>query len=87
MKQKDIAALILIVAITMISTWIIFDSFINTEQSRSKEVKKIEPIEVTFPDPQEDEVYTTQIFVDDFINPTELIKIGESNTEVPFEED
>ncbi len=79
MKQKDIAALILVVGVSLMVSWFVFDMLINTEASRSTEVEIVAPIDADFPQPD------TKIFAEGYLNPTELIRIGESNSNNPFQ--
>jgi hypothetical protein len=78
LKQSDIAMLVLIVAISLIASYLVGDALINTSANREVEVQVISPISDQFTTPSAD------IFVDDFINPTELIEIGNSNNNQPF---
>ncbi len=73
MKNKDIASLILVVAITLFATWLIFGSFIVTDADQSREVEVVIPIDPEFPTPSKD------IFNKNSVNPTELIRIGNQN--------
>ena len=78
LKQSDFAMLVLVVAIAMSFAYFIGNSLINTPQSRSVKVETVVPITSDFPPPSSD------VFVADYINPTELIEIGNSNNEQPF---
>ena len=78
LKQSDIATLIIVVALAMSIAYLIGNALINTPDSRSVMVEQVEPISDTLTPPSE------RVFVDDFINPTELIEIQNSNNQNPF---
>ncbi len=78
LSQSDIAMLILIVAIAMTMAYLIGNALINTPQSRSAKVEEVRTFsdQLPIPDPK--------VFVNNYINPTELIEIGNSNNPKPF---
>lgn len=78
MKQNDIAILVLIIALSLILSYFIGNAIINTPDNRETEVEVVEPISSEFPVPSE------EVFVKDYINPTEIIEIGETNNNQPF---
>ncbi len=78
LKQSDVAMLVLVVAISLVISYFIGDALINTSANRQVEVEVIKPISDQFVLP------STDIFVKDYINPTELIEIGNSNNSQPF---
>lgn len=79
MKQKDVAALILVVAFSLAASWFVFNALISPDSARSTEVEVVTAIDAEFPQPDSD------IFAEGYLNPTELIRIGESNSENPFQ--
>ena len=79
MKQSDIANLLIIIAISLVASFFISGAIINTDESRSADVEVIQPIDAGFNVPDE------RIFSEDAINPTELINIGGSQSQTPFE--
>ena len=78
LKQSDIAMLVLVVALSLAISYFVGDALINTSANREIEVEVIQPITDQFQPPSPD------IFVNDFINPTELIEIGGANNQQPF---
>lgn len=80
MKQKDVASLILVIGISLLSSWLIFNAILGGSESRSAEVETVNVIESEFPTPD------TDIFKKGFLNPTELIRIGESKSTKPFDQ-
>jgi len=77
-KQSDIAVIILVASLSLVASYFIGNAVINTESNRSTEVEVVTPISSEFPQP------STDIFNDDAINPTEIIRIGEDPSERPF---
>ena len=78
MRQKDIASLVLVIAISLIASWIVFNALINTPENRETEVERVDAFSGEFPEPD------STIFNKNALNPTELIRIGESETSEPF---
>lgn len=78
LKQSDIAMLVLIVALATTIAYFLGNALINSPQSRSVKVEQIVPISAEFQPPSPD------VFVDDYINPTELIEIKNANNQQPF---
>ena len=78
MKQSDFAMLVLIVAISLAASYLLGNTFINTASNREVKVEVVTPVSTEFPVPDE------TVFVKDFINPTELIQIGDANNTKPF---
>ena len=77
-KQSDIAMIILVTGISLMASFLVLNSLINTEQARSRDLEKVPVISAEFSQPDED------VFTENSINPTELIRIGTSNPENPF---
>jgi len=80
MKQKDIALIIAIVAVSGVSSFFISNKFISSPKHDLK-AAKIEPISAEFIEPN------TAYFNDKSINPTQLIRIGDNKNEKPFVHD
>ncbi len=78
MKSSDIAMIILVATISLVTAYFISGALINSPDSRSTTVEIAIPINTEFPEP------SSEIFNDNAINPTEKIKIGEANKETPF---
>ena len=77
-KQSDIAMIILVAIISLIAAYFIGGALINSPESRKTEVEIAVPFSATFPEPSK------KIFNENSINPTEKIKIGETNQNEPF---
>ncbi len=80
MKQKDLAALILVAALSLGASWFVFNALLNKPEDRATEVKVVTPIDAEFPQPDKN------IFKEGYLNPTELIRIGGPTKPNPFEE-
>ncbi len=74
-KQGDIAMIILVTAISLVAAYFISGALVNSPDSRSTPVEIAIPIDNEFPEPDK------KIFIDNAINPTETIKIGEGKPE------
>ena len=79
MKQNDIITILVIVFVSLVLSFFIAGAIINTDDSKSAEVEVVQPIESGFNTPDD------RIFNDEAINPTELINIGGSQSNTPFE--
>lgn len=78
MKQSDLAVLILVVVISLFGAYLIGNAFINTDDNRTAEVEVVAPVASEFSIPSE------KVFNEKSINPTENIRVGESNQQQPF---
>ena len=78
MKQNDIAMLILVVAISFVTSWFVFNAIFPGPDEQSVEVEVVNEITDEFEQP------SNKIFYDGSINPTELIQIDDQNNEQPF---
>lgn len=79
MKQSDVAMVILVASLALVVSFIVGGKLINSPESRKTEVERVVSISPDFPAPD------TSIFSTNSINPTQLIQIGNSNTDKPFE--
>lgn len=77
-KQSDIAVIILVTSIALVASYFVGNAIINTDANRSTEVEVATPISADFPQ------ISADIFNDDAVNPTELIRIGDDNSDQPF---
>lgn len=77
-KQNDIAVIVLVVSISLLASYFLGNSLINTDANRSTPVEQVTLISPDFPQP------STDIFNDSAVNPTELIEIGSGGSEAPF---
>ena len=78
-KQSDVALIILAASLSLLISFFVGNSLINTDANRSAEIEKVVPIAAVFPVPP------AEIFHDKAINPTQLIQIGGDNGQDPFE--
>lgn len=80
MKQKDIALVILISAISGIASFFLSNIFFASPSDLQTEVEVIEPISAEFREPDE------RYFNDKSVNPTQQITIGDDQNQQPFED-
>lgn len=78
MKQQDIAALILIVSISLVISYFVGNAIFATDSDRTAEVETVLPISAEFIQPDQS-IYNNQA-----INTTETINIGDSTSNNPF---
>ncbi len=80
MKSSDIAMIIFVASISLVAAYLIGGALINSPESRSTSVEVAVPIGTEFLEP------SNKIFNDNSINPTEKIKIGEADSNKPFQD-
>lgn len=78
MKQKDIALIILIVAVAGLLSFFISKQLFAAPKDRQQEVEVVQPISADFPKPDE------RYFNDRAFDPTQTITIGGNNNPDPF---
>lgn len=78
-KKSDIALIILVAAISLVSSYFIGGALINSPESRSTKVEVAVPFDSEILEPSK------KIFNANSLNPTEKIKIGEANKAKPFD--
>lgn len=78
MKQKDIALIIVIVAVSGIFSYIVANFLIAPSSSLTAEVEIVGPITSDF------QQVEGKYFNDAATNPTQVIRIGEGNNQNPF---
>lgn len=78
MKQSDIAALILVVAMSLVTSWFVLNAIIPEPTQQQSEVEVVDVISTEFPQPH------AKTFAEGYINPTELIEIDKSDNKQPF---
>lgn len=81
MKQKDIAMIVLVVGVAGIASFFISQRFFTGGDNRKLEVEIVQPISDQF-DPANERY--GKFFNDEAINPTKLIRIGDTNNPKPF---
>lgn len=78
MKQKDIALIILIVAIAGVLSFFISRQLFAPPQNRQQSVEVVQPITADFPKPD------SRYFNDQAFDPTQTITIGQNANPDPF---
>lgn len=78
MKQKDIALIIVIVAVSGIFSFIVGRMLFSSPKDRQEKVEVVEAITTTFPSPD------SKYFNANSINPTRIIQISENSNDTPF---
>ena len=78
MKQKDVALIILIVALSALASYFISNIFFATKSDLKTEAEVVIPITAEFKEPDK------RYFNNDSINPTRRITIGDENNQQPF---
>lgn len=84
MRQKDIAAVAIVVIITGTFSMLIANALFGSPSKRSEKVPIVEPISAEFPRPGADNPEFQAFFNKNALNPTQLIKIGDSSNTKPF---
>lgn len=79
MKQKDLIAIIGVVIVSGIFSYVICSKFINTPKNRQQTVEVVSAINSDFKLPN------NKIFNSEAVNPTKLIEIGPNSNSQPFE--
>lgn len=79
LKQSEIAAIILVTAVSLGVSFFIASAIVNPGQ-RTQEVLQVESIDDSFPE------ITSDIFPEKSINPTQQVRIGGDNPEIPFQQ-
>jgi hypothetical protein len=78
MKQKDIALIIIIVAISAIASLLVSKALFVSPKNRQQKVEVVQPITADFPRPDR------QFFNSQANDPTKLITIGQNSNSNPF---
>ncbi len=78
MKQKDWTLVIVVIIISVVVSIVITKAIITPPKNRQQKVEIIEPISDQFPTPD------SKYFNSKSIDPTQLIKIGDSSNPAPF---
>lgn len=73
MKQKDIPVILAIVIVSFILSLVITKAFFVPKNSKVLTAERVDPISADFKEPD------PFIFNKEAVNPTQLIKIGDSN--------
>lgn len=83
MNRKTIMALGVIVVLAFIFSSILSNALFNPSKKRSASVPVVQPISSSFPDVKSDPTYNT-IFNSQALDPTQLIQIGTTQSNAPF---
>lgn len=78
MKQKDIALIIVIAAISGVVSFVVSRQIFATPQDRQQKVEKITPITTEFATPD------SQYFNKNSIDPSQQIQVGNNDNTNPF---
>ncbi len=78
MKQKDIAMIIAIAAVSGVLSLVLARMVFATPSSRQQKVETVEAISTEFTPP------SNQFFNTQSIDPTQLIQIGDNSNNAPF---
>lgn len=78
MKKQDIALIILIVAISALTAYLIGRAVVGDPQQQSVQVKTVDAISTNVEEPD------PRVFNENAINPTVEINIGDSSNRQPF---
>lgn len=78
MKQKDIALIIVIAAISAVVSYFLSSQIFVTPSNRAQQVEVVSPITSQFQKP------STKYFNDQSIDPTQLVPIGNQDNPNPF---
>ncbi len=78
MKKNDIALIVLIASIALVSSYFLLRAVVGEQRNEAVKVEVVEPItaDITLP--------STQIFNANSINPTVTIEIGKPSNQQPF---
>jgi len=79
MKQKDIALIIVVVAISGVASFFLSGMIFKTT-NLVEQVETVDAISAEFPEPN------PKFFNPDAINPTQLIRIGGDSNDQPFKD-
>jgi len=83
MNRKTIFSLAVIVIIAFVISSILSNAIFNPSKRRSATVPIVQPISSTFPDVKSDPNYKS-VFNSQALDPTQLIQIGTSQNNTPF---
>lgn len=78
MKQKDIALIIIVVFVSGVASFFLSNALFASPDKREQKVEKVEAITGDFPTPDQ------KYYNDQSIDPTQLIRIGETTNSNPF---
>lgn len=80
MKKNDIALIILVVSVSLVTSYFLLGAIMGKPSSSPQTAEIVEPIEPTLEEP------STKIFNDQAIDPTVPINIGDPANAQPFQQ-
>lgn len=83
MRRKDVVVVITIAVFTALISFIISNIVFGTPKKKPVKVPVVQKIDPTFPDTSASDQYKA-FFNNKAINPTQLIKIGDTKNTTPF---
>lgn len=78
MKQKDIALLLVVISVSAVLSFFIGQKLFTSPADKRLEAEMVEPIRSDFTTPSK------KYFNERSVNPTQLIRIGDSSNVTPF---
>jgi hypothetical protein len=78
MKQKDIALIIVIVAVSAVVSLLLSNAIFGSPSKRNQKAEVVQPITADFPQPD------TRYFNSQAIDPTQVITIQQNANSAPF---
>ena len=78
MKQKDVALIIVIAAVSGVASLLISNTLFASPKNRQQSVEVVDPITASFPTP------SSKYFNTSSIDPTQSVQIGNNNNQNPF---
>ncbi len=83
-KRQNMIVIIFVALIAAMISIVVSGAIFGTPQSRPIKVPVVDKISPTFPDVQHDSTYTSFLNTN-ALDPTQLIQIGNSNNQSPFQ--
>jgi hypothetical protein len=78
MKQKDLAVLIVVAAVSAVMSLFLSNMFFSSPKNRAQKVETVDVITADFPSPNK------SYFNNESVNPAQLVQIGPSDNQNPF---
>jgi hypothetical protein len=84
MKRKDLVIVVFVAVFAAILSFVVSNALFGSPAKNPIKVPVVHKIDSTFPDVKNDTSYTS-FFNNKAINPTQLIQIGNSTNNAPFQ--
>ena len=84
MKRQQLVVIVAVGLVSALLSIVISGTVFGTPKKNPIKVPVVQKISSDFPNPKNDENYS-KIYNTNAINPTQLIRIGNSNNSVPFQ--